>query len=218
MNNQSATPSLLEVIQTVIDSKLADVHVCLPGKIVTYNPATQYASIKIQLTINYENGSVLQWPVLPDVPVKHPRANGGDAFIHMPLAEGDDVVLVVCERSLDNWKNQGGITDPMDRRRFNISDAYALIGGSAVPDSFTVAAPSAIEIANGSQSILQILPGGQYKIMGGSSDELITILLDFVNEVAAAMTTTALGPQLLVSTTDPSFAKIVSRLTAFIGG
>lgn len=159
-DNQSTAPTLQETIKTLIEAALMDLHVSIPAKIVTYDASTQYADVEIQLQFAYENGSVMKWPVIPNIPVKHPRANGGQAFIHMPLVAGDDVMLVVCERSLDNWKTQGGMTDPQDRRKFDMSDCYALIGGSAIPDAFTVTDPTAIEMINGSSAIQLLSSGG----------------------------------------------------------
>lgn len=158
-NNRSLTPTLSEVIQTVIDATLIDLHVCIPATVVEYDPDTQYADVQISLKIKYEDGTLINWPVIPNVPVVHPRANGGKTYIHIPLKKDDQLTLVVSERSLDNWKTQGGIQDPDDRRKFNMTDAYALIGGAAEPDAFSVDDPDAIEITNKS-GMFQIKDNG----------------------------------------------------------
>lgn len=215
-DNKSISPTLAEVIQVQIDSNLIDLHTCLPAKIVSYDSSTQYASVEIQLQRKYEDGTMLPWPVIANVPVKHPRCNGGQTYIHMPLTVGDDVVLVMSERSLDNWKTQGGMQDPQDRRKFNITDAYALIGGSAVPDAFTLDDDQAVTIKH-FLSTLEMKKTGKYKIKGGLSDELISILSDFMASISRAFTTTSLGPEPLVDPQDPGFTLIQQRLNAFKG-
>jgi hypothetical protein len=216
-DNLATTPQLAETIRVLIDSVMVETHVCMPAKIVNYDPQTQYADVEIQLLRKYENGNVIKLPIIQNVPVKHPRANGGAAFVHMPLKPGDDMTLIVCERSLDNWKNQGGLTDPADRRKFNLTDAFALIGGSAIPDAFQVSDPDAIEIVNSTSTKLKIKSDGKYIIHGGNGDELITVLSDFIEGVGRAFTTTALGPEKLIDPEDPGFALVKARLDAFKG-
>jgi hypothetical protein len=160
---QSVTPQLSDVISGMIEARLVDLNVAVPGKVVSYDPKTQFATVEIQLQRKYESGEIKTLPPIPNVPVKHPRARGGKTRIHMPVGPGDDVLLVFAHRSLDNWKTQGGITDPADRRKFNISDAFALVGGSAEPDAFTVDNPDAIEVVNEAGQF-QILPNGTVKL------------------------------------------------------
>lgn len=159
-SSRSLTPTLAEVIQTAIDANLIDMHVCLPAKIVEYDSDTQTASLLPSINKTYENGTVLPWPVIPNVPIVFPRAVEGEAYIHMPLAPGDDVTMLVCERSLDNWKETGELSDPDDRRQFDITDAFAFPGGSAAPLAFKVDDPEAIEIKN-ILGMLQLKPSGE---------------------------------------------------------
>lgn len=147
----------------MIEASLSNVNVCMPGKIVKYDAQTQYADVQPILQSRRENGVLFTRAVIPNVPVKHPRASGGSAFVHMPIKAGDDVLLVFAQRSIDNWKTKGGVTDPADRRKFNFSDAIALIGCSALPDSFTVNDPDSIEIVNESGK-LQVKADGTINI------------------------------------------------------
>lgn len=148
MSQQGITPTLADVIRTHIDAVLMQMNICLPAKVVKYYPTTQYADVQVQLQKKYEDGGVVTIPVIPNVPVKWPRGRAGKIRIHFGLEEGDDVTLIFSQRSLDNWKTKGGLQDPGDRRKFNVSDAYALVGGSAEPDSFPVNDPTSIEIIN----------------------------------------------------------------------
>lgn len=159
LDQQGISPTLSEVIRTHIDAVLIQMNVCLPAKIVKYYPETQYADVQVQLQRKYEDGTLAPIPVIPNVPVKHPRTQGGKTRIHLPVAVGDDCMLVFSQRSLDNWKTQGGMQDPADRRKFHLSDAFALLGGAAEPDAFAVNDPLSIEIVNDS-GIVQIKPDG----------------------------------------------------------
>jgi len=187
MDNLSTfTPELSTVIRANIDSVLMDANFCLPGKITAYDPDTQYADVEVQLLQKFTDGSLIPFPVIPHVPVKQLRSNGGKTFIHMPLVIGDDVILVFSQRSLDNWKTSGGMTDPDDPRKFNITDAFALIGGSAIPDAFTPSTDDSIEIVNGESSLI-ISPDGTFNIKNSNQD-LISNLITLVNTLIASST------------------------------
>lgn len=210
-------PTLEEAIKAVLERRLADIHTTIPAKVVKYDKATQKASVKIQLKRKYVSGELVEIPVLPAVPVIFPRANAGQAFIHFNLKPGDDVVLHFAERSIDNWKTQGGMSDPADTRKFNLSDAFATPGGSAFPDAFAPETDNAIEIVNGPTKFL-LYDDGKVKVVGGNDDELVKVLYDLVNLIKAAQTATIFGPELLIPPTDPTWDLILARITAFKKG
>lgn len=182
-NVSAYTPDMSDMVRAIVDTMLLDMYFALPAKISSYDSDTQYADVKIQLLQSFDDGSTQEYPVIPNVPVKHPRANSGAARIHMPLKPGDDVVLMFTSRSLDAWKQSGGMTDPADPRKHNIADCFALIGGSSMADAFDVNDPDAIEIVNG-ESMMQIFPDGTFNIANGSTD-----LLSNVSNLATTLST-----------------------------
>lgn len=102
------------------------IHTSFPAIIVSYDYATQKASVQPALNKIYTNGDVVSMPILSDVPVIFPRSGG--ASLTFPV-NVDDTVLIVCsERSMDSWLNQGGQVTPNDPRKFDLSDAIAIIG------------------------------------------------------------------------------------------
>lgn len=202
-NISNFKPEFSDVIRATIDTVLMDLNVCLPAKIKTYDKDTQYADVEIQLFTAYIDGTLVPLPVIPNVPVKWPRANGGAAFIHMPLVPGDDVILVFSQRSLDNWKTTGGMSDPNDPRKHHITDAYALVGGSALPDAFTPSTTDSIEIVNGDTQVI-VHPGGKFQAINPTG-ELIDILDQITEQVSMTNETlsedtvsTIFGPQQLL--------------------
>lgn len=216
-NNKGVTPSVAETVQTRIDEALMEVNVSMPGKIVKYDKKTQFADVQPQLKFSTEDGTVLPFPIIPNVPVKHPRANGGKIFIHLPLKPGDDVQLVFSQRSLDNWKTQGGMSDPADRRKHHITDAVAYVGGSAEPDAFTPKTDNAIEIVN-DKSRLNVFPDGTYNLFGGNGDDFIQVVKDLILGIQRATTETWDGPEPLVDPEDIGWLIIQERCEAFVNG
>jgi hypothetical protein len=212
--NRDNNPTLEEAIKAVIERRLVDVHTTLPGKVVDYDPATQKATVQIQLKRKYVDGTTKEIPPIPAVPVVFPRGKGGTIHIHWKLEAGDDVVLHFSERSLDNWKTAGGMSDPADTRKFHLSDAFCTPGGAAFPDAFAPKDPEAFEIQNADTQIL-LYDDGKLKLNGGNDDELVKVLYDLVNLIKSATTTTIFGPQPLVPPTDPTWDLIKLRIQAF---
>ena len=213
-------PELSDVIRTLIDNALVDLNVCMPGKVVKYDPSKQYASVQPLPTQSFIDGSAKPFPVIPLVPVKWPRANGKAMFIHMPLSPGDDVVLVFSQRSLDNWKISGGVYDPDDYRMHHATDCYALVGGSAMPDSFQPSTTDSIEIVNGESSVI-VQPGGTFKVKNNENElidvlnQIATQVQTFVQTISTDTTNTSLGPMMLNKASQ--YATIASELETLQG-
>lgn len=125
------TLSLAELLQKAIASRLLDVHTAIPGRVQSYDASTQTADVQPLIKAKHrgEDSSLVteSLPVIPHVPVVFPGAGG--MRITFPMQRGDTVLLVFSEASLDIWQNQGGgPVDPLDVRRFHLSDAIAIPG------------------------------------------------------------------------------------------
>jgi len=122
--------TLAQVLVEALESRLADIHVALPARIEAYDAATQTADckplIKRALRLSETEELVESLPVVPGVPVLFPRA--GDWFLSLPLKKGDTVLLVFCERSLDQWLEKGDEVDAGDLRLHGLDGAVAIPG------------------------------------------------------------------------------------------
>lgn len=115
--------TLEKVIQTAIDSSLKEVHTSMPGVVQSFDPVEQLADI--QPTIQRkQSGELVNLPLLVDVPVRFPKVS--DFCITLPLKEDDEVLIIISERSIDNWLLNGGIQPAGDIRKHSLSDAYAI--------------------------------------------------------------------------------------------
>ena len=127
-----ATPTLAEVIRAAIDSRLADVHTAIPGKIKSYDAATQTADViplvKASTPMADGGDELEELPVIPNVRVLWPRAGG--CYIHFPMAAGDYVLLVFNETAIGHWRaGAGEPAPPGDVSRHSLSYPYAIPGG-----------------------------------------------------------------------------------------
>lgn len=130
VSDPSDLPSEAEILRRFIEFRLADLHTATPGRIVAFDAAANTATVQPLLQRVYVDASgtetVSSAPLLKAVPVWFPR--GGGFRMTWDLAEGDVVLLVFCERSIDTWATSGGEVDPKPRRKHDWSDAVAVPG------------------------------------------------------------------------------------------
>lgn len=127
------TPTLPELIRRALDSRLSEVHVSMPGRVVKYDASRETVDVQPQLRRAIEDdGENLEFedlPVLFDVPIAWPSGGGGKHFITWPLESGDPVLLVFCERDIGAWRASGELTSPGDQRAHTLAGAVAYPGG-----------------------------------------------------------------------------------------
>lgn len=127
-------------ISVAIEDRLLDVHTVLPGKVVQYYPADQLADVQIQVPLNGE-----KVPVLAKIPVAWPRTT--DAFVHLPMAAGDQVLVLIPEETVGTWRANNAVYAPTgDLRRHSLSGAFCYPGGYPDGAKFTVTEPTKVTI------------------------------------------------------------------------
>lgn len=128
----TAPITLNDAIGLAIDFKLNNLHTALPASIVNYDYTTQKANVQPLLNKFWTDANIgnppppSQMPIINNVPVIFPRAGG--ASLTFPVSAGDTCLLLFIERSTDLWKTQGGQVTPDDNRKFDLSDAVAIMG------------------------------------------------------------------------------------------
>ncbi len=117
------------MIEETIRTALRAARMSLPGRIVTYDAATQTADVQIQLEIPLNRldgrGEVVRGkhtyealPELHGVPIGHPR--GGGFFVHFPMVAGDFVWVMFSDLSLDEFTRTGTVSQPTDVRSHDL--------------------------------------------------------------------------------------------------
>lgn len=106
--------------------------------------------------------SDVELPAIKNVPISFPRA--GNFSITLPITVGDEGMLIVSERDLSLWKNQGAPAPQGQASMFNFNDGVYLPG---VPNSTT-------KISNYSTSNLELRAGSDKISMDGAGNINIT--------------------------------------------
>lgn len=116
-------PSLEEVLDQVVTSRLQSVYTSLPGRVLAFNAAAATVAVQPFPAI-YQDGVAVDLPALSSVPVGYP--SGGGASLTYPLQAGDVVLLVFASAALGRYRQEGAEGDPAEDRRFDLTDAWAL--------------------------------------------------------------------------------------------
>lgn len=156
MSDTSRSPTLSEVLREVFGSFMDDVHVAMPCRVESYDAATQCVNLQPVIKQAYldEEGErvAARLPVLVNCPVQFP--GGGKFRVTFPITAGDTGMAIFSESSLDVWLKEGGEVDPLDDRRFHLSDAVFLPGirsrknalAEAPTDRMTLGADAGVQV------------------------------------------------------------------------
>ena len=128
-------PSLEEVLDQLVTSRLQTVWTSLPGRVLAFNAASSTCAVQPFPAI-YQDGEAVELPALSSVPVGFPA--GGGASLTYPLQPGDVVLLIFSTMSLGRYREEGAEGDPADVRRFDLSDAWAFPLAAAGQPAATV--------------------------------------------------------------------------------
>lgn len=132
MTEHKDTPSLIQVVKAEVKAQVAAVYTAVPGVVVSFDagpPAQATVCLGVQLKYVDADGAVkdVVHPRLAKVPVGFMGASGGGYSVTFPLAEGDECMLLIPDRSIDEWRANGGADQKcVDQRRHAITDAILL--------------------------------------------------------------------------------------------
>ena len=108
----------------------SELRVAMPGIITAYNPTAQTATVQpaIRERVNQQDGTSADTPLplLLDCPVMMPR--GGGFTLSIPVAVGDECLVIFADSCIDAWWQSGGIQNQLEKRRHDLSDGIVIPG------------------------------------------------------------------------------------------
>lgn len=134
------------VIKGWISDKASNIHVAMPGIIVSYDARSNRAAVQPSGKYKVEDGRSLEYPVIHNAPVQFPMGLGGSAGVTFPLAAGDGCLLIFSDSQLDDFL--GGV-DSSDPRGHSLNDAVCIPGLYSGAAPANLEHPSDVCISNG---------------------------------------------------------------------
>ena len=145
------------IIKGWMDSRVSKIHTAMPGRVVSYDPSTNRASVQPNGDYKSEDGRNIQYPIIHNVPIQFPMGQGGTAGITFPINAGDGCLLVFSETQNDDFLG-GNKGDSEDSRRHSLNDAIAIPGVYAGAAPSNVAHPGDVCVFKGG-TMLRISDG-----------------------------------------------------------
>jgi hypothetical protein len=156
-----------EFYRRMLENFSNNLRVSVPGIIQDFDPITQTASVQVALREKIIDDNLeQQWvelPLLLDVPIVLPRAGG--YVLTMPIAAGDECLVVFSDMCIDAWFSSSGVQNQIEKRRHDLSDAFALIGVWSQPNKLSNYSTTATQ--------LRTADGTAYISLSGSEIDLV---------------------------------------------
>lgn len=123
-------------VLTALDGRQSQIWTCLPAIVssVDFSAMTIECQPSIQGMITLPNESMIpvNLPLLVDCPIVFPSAGG--FTLTLPIAVGDEVLVIFSSRCIDAWWQQGGVQPPAELRMHDLSDGFAILGPKSQPN------------------------------------------------------------------------------------
>lgn len=166
------SPTQLQVIKDAVNAAMVNLWTCLPCEVLEYDSDAVTVSVHplIKIPVYLPDGEVetVELPMLLDVPVMFPCA-GGFTITH-PIQKGDECLVNFADRNIDLWWQSGGIQNPFDTRKHDLSDGFAFFRPQSQAKKISGISTTDLEIRNDSNTCkIQIKPNGEIHFIGAKS-------------------------------------------------
>jgi hypothetical protein len=199
-----------------------ELRVAIPGIIQSFDPVKQTVVVQPAITeqmVDPITGAPkpVTLPLISDVPIIIPRAGG--FTLTVPVTAGDECLVVFADMCIDAWFQSGGTQNQIDKRRHDLSDAFAILGPwnqrRVLPNYSTTAAHlrsddgnTIIEVGSGEVTIKaanvtvqaqQVRVTGSEKVTIAGNNQTTIDGVDFLNHTHSGVTAgdDATGPVVL---------------------
>ena len=160
-----------------------DLRVAVPAIVVSFDATKQTVVVQPAVQENIFQNLVptpINLPQLADVPIVIPRAGG--FAVTLPVAAGDECLVVFADMCINAWWSQGAPTDlnkPMpnqeERRRHDLSDGFAILGPWSQPRKLADYNTTALEIRSDDDVVIvQVASDSLNLTVGGTTGISIT--------------------------------------------
>ena len=162
-------------LRLALDGRQSTMWTALPCIVTKVNltKMTLEAQPAIKGTIETANGvfKSVNLPLLVDVPIVFPSAGG--FTITMPIAAGDEVLVIFASRCIDAWWQSGGVQRPMEARMHDLSDGFAIPGPKSQPKVISNISSTGCQIRNNAgTSYVEISADGKIKLVSPSEIQI----------------------------------------------
>jgi hypothetical protein len=203
---------LHEILNDSFEFNFSKFNFCKTGIITSVN-SNNTVNVKPSIMTTAPDGTVFEQPTIYNVQVCDQRT--ATASVTLPIAKGDQCLLLFTDESLDNWQQSKSseAINPEDGRTHDISDCICIVGlwqngkGDYIDyESLTIK----------NQNCKMVIKDNKVAI-GTSTAELLQIIADLITILSTGTTMVAGAPVTIVYATDPGLSLISQKLSLIKG-
>lgn len=172
------TQDKIEQVFKMQDALGFDLRVAAPGIIESVDFERQTCTVQLAIRERLNDNGNLSWdeiPTLLDVPFF--IYSGGGYCLTLPIAPGDDCLVVFGDNCIDAWWQNGGVQNQVERRRHDLSDGFAIVGFRSQPQVVSGYSSGTAQLRNEagdayieiSGSNINIVASGTVNVQSGSN-------------------------------------------------
>lgn len=133
--------SMVDALNEFVDNKIYGLNTAIPCKVELYNSDQKTVDVKPVLKPRIVSEDLeMELPVIKNVPVMFPQTS--EFILSFPIKKEDYCLVIFSQRSISEWKSQGGMVSPILRTHHHLSDGFALFGVQPISQGMTAKADS----------------------------------------------------------------------------
>ena len=170
-----------------LDGKQSEMWTAMPAIVQSVNltAMTLVAQLSIQGVVTNQDGSVSYVNISPlvDCPIVFPSAGGFS--LTLPIAAGDEVLMIIASRCIDSrWQSGGFANVPLEYRMHDLSDGFAIPGPRSQPRVINGISSTNAQLRNDAGTVfLEITPSGQINATAPAGMTLTTPTLTVTGNI-----------------------------------
>lgn len=160
-----------EAFRLAMDGRLSSVWTAMPGIVSKVDLAKMTCEVQPSIQGRIQNPDntfqMVNLPLLVDCPIVFPGAGG--FILTLPIAAGDEVLVVFGSRCIDSWWQSGGVGVPMEFRMHDLSDGFAIPGPRSQPNVVSAISSSNAQLRNEAGDIFLEISSAGVKIKAATT-------------------------------------------------
>ncbi len=130
----SRNATLTEMVSRTVSEILKGVGTSIPAHILSFDGNTQLAKVQIGVEFIDVQGQTFDLAPIVNVPV---HFSGGDFTLEHQIDSGNEGLLIISQRCIDGWKEQGGVAPQTVLRKLDMQDALFVPGFRSKPGAIS---------------------------------------------------------------------------------
>lgn len=177
----SKLATLTEMMERIVSEILKGVGTSIVGHILSFNVDTQLAKIQIGIEFIDVQGQAFNLAPVVNIPV---HFSGGDFVLEHQIDEGDEGLIIISQRCIDAWKEQGGIASQTVIRKLDMQDALFIPGFRSKPNAISGFNNNGIMLRNkAGDHYIWLTNTGEIKLKSGGDVNINGVIIDSAGNV-----------------------------------